>query len=56
MTFAQLRSFATVARLGSVRAAAHELNVSEPAVSALVTFQLYRIGDAGAHAVWQGSV
>jgi hypothetical protein len=25
-------------------------------VSALATFQLYRIGDAGAHAVWQGSV
>lgn len=25
-------------------------------VSALVTWQLYRIGDAGAHAVWQGTV
>src|SRR4051794_17638858 len=36
MTFAQLRSFATVARLGSVRAAARELHVSEPAVSAAI--------------------
>jgi hypothetical protein len=26
------------------------------AVSAVVTWQLYRIGDAGAHAVWQGIV
>jgi len=32
------------------------LAVVAVAVSALVTFQLYRIGDAGAHAVWQGSV
>ncbi|MEA2448291.1 MAG: LysR family transcriptional regulator, low CO2-responsive transcriptional regulator [Thermoleophilaceae bacterium] len=36
MTFAQLRSFATVARLGSVRAAAAELAVSEPAVSSAI--------------------
>jgi hypothetical protein len=25
-------------------------------MSALIVWQLYRIGDAGAHAVWQGSV
>lgn len=36
MTFAQLRSFATVARLGSVSAAASVLGVSEPAVSSAV--------------------
>lgn len=36
MTFAQLRAFATVARLGSVSAAAETLGVSEPAVSAAV--------------------
>src|SRR4051794_9628286 len=36
VTFAQLRSFATVARLGSVTAAANELGVSEPAVSSAV--------------------
>lgn len=36
MTFAQLRAFATVARLGSVSAAADTLGVSEPAVSAAV--------------------
>ena len=34
MTFAQLHAFATVARLGSVKAAAAALGVSEPAVSA----------------------
>jgi DNA-binding transcriptional LysR family regulator len=33
MTFAQLQSFAMVARLGSVKAAARALGVSEPAVS-----------------------
>lgn len=33
MTFTQLRCFSTVARLGSVKAAARELGVSEPAVS-----------------------
>jgi DNA-binding transcriptional LysR family regulator len=36
VTFAQLRAFATVARLGSVTAAAEALGVSEPAVSAAV--------------------
>jgi DNA-binding transcriptional LysR family regulator len=36
VTFAQLRSFATVARHGSVKRAAHELGVSEPAVSEAV--------------------
>ena len=36
MTFAQLRTFLTVARTGSVRAAAAELVVTEPAVSAAV--------------------
>jgi len=33
MTLNQLRAFALVARLGSLRAAANELNISEPAVS-----------------------
>jgi LysR family transcriptional regulator, low CO2-responsive transcriptional regulator len=33
VTFTQLRCFSTVARLGSVKAAARELGVSEPAVS-----------------------
>lgn len=36
MTFAQLRAFATVARLGSVTEAARALGVTEPAVSAQV--------------------
>jgi LysR family transcriptional regulator, low CO2-responsive transcriptional regulator len=36
MTLRQLASFATVARLGSVKAAARELGISEPAVSAAV--------------------
>jgi DNA-binding transcriptional LysR family regulator len=36
MTFAQLRTFLAVARTGSVRAAAAELVVTEPAVSAAV--------------------
>ncbi|HEY2297629.1 MAG TPA: hypothetical protein VGH43_07870 [Jatrophihabitans sp.] len=36
--------------------AAVTLAAAAVVVSALVTFQLYRIGDAGAHAVWQGSV
>lgn len=36
MTFAQLRTFLAVARAGSVRAAAAELVVTEPAVSAAV--------------------
>jgi LysR family transcriptional regulator, low CO2-responsive transcriptional regulator len=37
VTFAQLRCFSTVARLGSVKAAARELGVSDPAVSEAVT-------------------
>ncbi len=36
MTLRQLACFATVARLGSVKAAARELGISEPAVSAAV--------------------
>jgi DNA-binding transcriptional LysR family regulator len=36
LTLSQLRSFLTVARLGSVKAAAHALEVSEPAVSGAV--------------------
>jgi molybdate transport repressor ModE-like protein len=45
VTFAQLRSFATVARLGSVRAAARELGVSEPAVSAAIATLRREFGD-----------
>ena len=46
MTFSQLRSFATVARLGSFTAAAHTLGVSEPAVSAAVASLRRDLGDA----------
>jgi DNA-binding transcriptional LysR family regulator len=45
MTLAQLRAFAAVARLGSVRAAAHELGVSEPAISLAVAALRRRLGD-----------
>jgi len=45
MTLGQLRSFATVARLGSVKAAAFELSVSEPAVSEAVTALRRDLGD-----------
>jgi DNA-binding transcriptional LysR family regulator len=45
VTFAQLRSFATVARLGSVRAAARDLGVSEPAVSAAIATLRRDFGD-----------
>lgn len=45
MTFAQLRSFATVARLGSVTASAHELGVSEPAVSGAIATLRREFGD-----------
>lgn len=45
MTFAQLRSFATVARLGSVRESARELGVSEPAVSAALATLRRELGD-----------
>ena len=46
MTFAQLRAFATVARLGSVTEAARSLGVSEPAVSAQVAALRRDLGDA----------
>ena len=45
MTLSQLRSFVTVARLGSVKAAALELNVSEPAVSGAVRTLRREFGD-----------
>ncbi|MEA2478502.1 MAG: LysR family transcriptional regulator, low CO2-responsive transcriptional regulator [Thermoleophilaceae bacterium] len=45
MTFAQLRSFATVARLGSVTASARELGVSEPAVSSAIATLRRELGD-----------
>ena len=45
MTLAQLRSFLTVARLGSVKAAALELGVSEPAVSGAVGVLRRELGD-----------
>jgi LysR family transcriptional regulator, low CO2-responsive transcriptional regulator len=46
VTFAQLRAFATVARLGSVSAAAETLGVSEPAVSAAVASLRRDLDDA----------
>jgi DNA-binding transcriptional LysR family regulator len=45
MTFTQLRTFALVAELGSLRAAAAALGVSEPAVSAAVTALRTDLGD-----------
>jgi DNA-binding transcriptional LysR family regulator len=45
MTFTQLRTFALVAELGSLRAAAVALGVSEPAVSAAVTALRTDLGD-----------
>jgi LysR family transcriptional regulator, low CO2-responsive transcriptional regulator len=45
VTFAQLRSFATVARIGSVSAAADVLGVSEPAVSSAVAALRRDLGD-----------
>jgi LysR family transcriptional regulator, low CO2-responsive transcriptional regulator len=45
MTFTQLRTFALVAELGSLRAAAAELGVSEPAVSAAVAALRADLGD-----------
>jgi LysR family transcriptional regulator, low CO2-responsive transcriptional regulator len=44
MTFAQLRTFLAVARTGSVRAAAAELVVTEPAVSAAVSALARELG------------
>src|SRR4051794_10958429 len=46
MTLRQLAIFATVARLGSVKAAARELGVSEPAVSAAVRILREELDDA----------
>src|SRR5688572_6008112 len=45
MTFTQLRSFATVARLGSVSGAAAALGVTEPAVSAAMAALRRDLGD-----------
>lgn len=45
MTLTQLRTFALVARLGSMRAAAAALGVSEPAVSAAVAALRQNLGD-----------
>jgi DNA-binding transcriptional LysR family regulator len=45
VTFTQLRTFALVAELGSLRAAAAALGVSEPAVSAAVTALRTDLGD-----------
>jgi DNA-binding transcriptional LysR family regulator len=45
MTLTQLRTFALVARLGSLRAAAAELGVSEPAVSAALGSLRTDLGD-----------
>jgi len=45
VTFAQLRSFATVARVGSVSAAADALGVTEPAVSSAVASLRRDLGD-----------
>jgi DNA-binding transcriptional LysR family regulator len=45
MTFTQLRAFALVAELGSLRAAAAALGVSEPAVSAAVAALRTDLGD-----------
>ncbi len=46
ITLSQLRAFALVARLGSMRAAAAALGVSEPAVSAAVAALRSDLGDA----------
>jgi DNA-binding transcriptional LysR family regulator len=45
MTLTQLRTFALVARLGSLRAAAAELGVSEPAVSSALSALRADLGD-----------
>src|SRR5262245_337371 len=45
MTLAQLQSFVLVARLGSVKAAAAELSVTEPAVSVAVSALRKELGD-----------
>jgi LysR family transcriptional regulator, low CO2-responsive transcriptional regulator len=45
VTFAQLRAFATVARMGSVSAAAEALGVTEPAVSSAIASLRRDLGD-----------
>ena len=45
MTFAQLRSFSEVARVGSVTGAARALGVTEPAVSSAVGALRRELGD-----------
>jgi DNA-binding transcriptional LysR family regulator len=45
MTFAQLQAFSTVARLGSVKAAARELGISEPGVSSAIAALRRDLGD-----------
>ena len=45
MTLAQLQSFVLVARLGSVKAAAAQLEVTEPAVSVAVAALRRELGD-----------
>ena len=45
MTLAQLQSFVLVARHGSVKAAAAELSVTEPAVSVAVSALRKELGD-----------
>lgn len=45
MTFTQLRTFALVAELGSLRAAAEALGISEPAVSAAMSSLRSDLGD-----------
>ena len=45
MTLTQLRTFALVARLGSLRAAARELGISEPAVSSALAALRTDLGD-----------
>jgi LysR family transcriptional regulator, low CO2-responsive transcriptional regulator len=45
LTLSQLRSFVTVARLGSVKAAARALEVSEPAISGAVGALRRELGD-----------
>src|SRR5688572_16018304 len=46
VTLSQLRAFALVARLGSMRAAAAALGISEPAVSSAVAALRRDLGDA----------
>lgn len=56
MTFSQLATFALVAELGSLRAAAAALGVSEPAVSAAVAALRTDLGDALFHRSGTGIV